>query len=236
MNIIQFIDLGVAEYGHIWERQELLMKEIIDQKLVNLQLPAEEQIVTKGYLLFVEHTPVYTLGKSGETHNLLLSSAQLADKKVSFYKTNRGGDITFHGPGQLVGYPILDLENFGMGLRQYIHCIEEAIIRAIAHFGIIGSRDPEATGVWLDSGLPTARKICAIGVRSSRFVTMHGFALNVNTDLTYYRFIHPCGILDKGVTSLEKELGEWMDFDWVKKVVLTELLGICDAEVNLLEL
>jgi lipoyl(octanoyl) transferase len=226
------MDLGLSEYGQTWERQELLMKGILDQKMANQALPETERSVTPGYLLFVEHPPVYTLGKSGEKHNLLLSSTQLADKKVSFYQTNRGGDITFHGPGQLVGYPILDLENFGMGLRQYIYSVEEAIIRALAQYGIVSSRDPEATGVWLDVGLPTARKICAIGVKSSRFVTMHGFALNVNTDLDYFRYINPCGFIDKGVTSMEKELGGWVDFDRVKKAVLSCLLSIFDAEAK----
>lgn len=232
MRTIQFMDLGLSEYGQTWERQELLMKGILDQKMANQALPEAERSVTPGYLLFVEHPPVYTLGKSGEKHNLLLSSTQLADKKVSFYQTNRGGDITFHGPGQLVGYPILDLENFGMGLRQYIYNVEEAIIRALAQYGIVSSRDPEATGVWLDVGLPTARKICAIGVKSSRFVTMHGFALNVNTDLDYFRYINPCGFIDKGVTSMEKELGGWVDFDRVKKAVLSCLLSIFDAEAK----
>ncbi len=232
MRTIQFIDLGLSEYGETWERQEQLMKEIIEQKLVNQHQSETERKTTPGYLLFVEHPPVYTLGKSGETHNLLLSSTQLTEKQVSFYKTNRGGDITFHGPGQLVGYPILDLENFGIGLRQYIYNIEEAVIRTLAQFGIASSRDPEATGVWLDAGLPTARKICAIGVKSSRFVTMHGFALNVNTDLDYFRYIHPCGFIDKGVTSMEKELGTKLDFDQVKKIILSCFLTVFDAKVN----
>jgi len=233
MQTIQFIDLGLAEYAPTWEKQESLMKEILDLKAVNQHLPQTDQGKTPGYLLFVEHPPVFTLGKSGDLQNLLLSNLQLAEKKINFFKTNRGGDITFHGPGQLVGYLILDLENFGIGLRQYIYSIEEAIIRVLAQFGLMSSRDPEATGVWLDVGLPTARKICAIGVRSSRFVTMHGFALNVNTDLSYYSYIHPCGIPDKGVTSLEQELGTKIDFDWAKKVVLAELLAIFDAEVNI---
>jgi len=232
MNSIQFIDLGLSEYGLTWEKQEQLMKGIIDQKLVNQQLPEAERVATNGYLLFVEHLPVYTLGKSGETHNLLLSSTQLAEKKVSFYKTNRGGDITFHGPGQLVGYPILDLENFGIGLRQYIYSIEEVIIRSLSQYGIAASRDAEATGVWLDSGLSTARKICAIGVKSSRYVTMHGFALNINTDLDYFRYIHPCGIVDKGVTSMAKELGGTVDFDQVKKVVLSSVSAVFDVQLK----
>jgi lipoyl(octanoyl) transferase len=229
MNPIQFVDLGLSEYGETWERQELLMNGIIEQKLLNQHLPESERTTTPGFLLFVEHPPVYTLGKSGEVHNLLLSSSQLEDKNVSFYKTNRGGDITFHGPGQLVGYPILDLENFGMGLRQYIYSIEEVVIRSLSHYGIAASRDAEATGVWLDSGLPTARKICAIGVKSSRHVTMHGFALNVNTDLDYFRYINPCGLVDKGVTSMAKELDGTVDFSQVKNTVLscfTSVFGI----------
>ena len=230
MNPIQFVDLGLSEYGETWERQELLMNGIIEQKLLNQRLPETERTATPGYLLFVEHPPVYTLGKSGEVHNLLLSSSQLADKNVSFYKTNRGGDITFHGPGQLVGYPILDLENFGMGLRQYIYSIEEAIIGTLSHFGISASRDPEATGVWMDAGLPTARKICAIGVKSSRHVTMHGFALNVNTDLDYFRYINPCGLVDKGVTSMAVELGGTVDFKLVKNTVLSCFTSIFDIE------
>jgi lipoyl(octanoyl) transferase len=208
------------------------MKGIIEQKLVNQQLPESERIATNGYLLFVEHLPVYTLGKSGESHNLLLSSAELADKKVSFYKTNRGGDITFHGPGQLVGYPILDLENFGMGLRQYIYSIEEVVIRSLSQYGISASRDAEATGVWLDAGLPAARKICAIGVKSSRYVTMHGFALNINTDLDYFRYIHPCGLVDKGVTSMAKELGGSVDFDQIKKTVLSSFSTVFDIQLS----
>ncbi len=233
MRLIQTIDLGLSEYGITWERQELLMKEIIDQKLVNQNLPEVEKTATPNYLLFVEHPAVYTLGKSGELQNLLLSSTQLADKQVSFYKTNRGGDITFHGPGQLVGYPILDLENFGIGLRQYIYSVEEIIIKVLAQYGISASRDPEATGVWLDTGLPTARKICAIGVKSSRHVTMHGFALNVNTDLDYFRYINPCGFVDKGVTSMEKELGILLDFDQVKKSVLASFLLEFDANIGI---
>lgn len=213
MRTIRFSDLGLAEYGEVWEKQEMMMTEVIGQK-------TSVGTESAGYLLFVEHLPVFTLGKSGEAHNLLLNSSELADKKVSFYKTNRGGDITFHGPGQLVGYPILDLEKLGKGLRQYIYSIEEILIRALSQFGIVGSRDPNATGVWLDVGLPTARKIAAIGVKSSRHVTMHGFALNVNTDLDYFRYIHPCGIVDKGVTSMAKEMNGSIDFDLVKKSIL----------------
>ena len=233
MKTLKYMDLGCSEYGETWKMQELLMQEVISKKLNNQHKPVEERTATPGYLIFVEHPPVYTLGKSGESHNLLLNSTQLAEKQVSFYKTNRGGDITFHGPGQLVGYPILDLENFGLALRQYIYSIEEAIIHALSQFGLTGARDNLATGVWLDAGLPAARKICAIGVKSSRHVTMHGFALNVNTDLEYFRYIHPCGLIDKGVTSLEKELGKLQDFEQVKKVVLSSFLSVFDASLLL---
>lgn len=230
MRAIKYLDLGLSEYGETWKLQESLMGEIISQKMEHPS--AGERPATPGYLLFVEHLPVYTLGKSGEAHNLLISSAQLAEKKASFYKTNRGGDITFHGPGQLVGYPILDLEIFGMGLRQYIFNLEETVIRTLALYGIDSSRDPEATGVWLDAGLPGARKICAIGVKSSRHVTMHGFALNVNTDLDYFRYIHPCGFTDRGVTSMEKELCGRVDFEQLKKSVLSAFLSVFDANVS----
>lgn len=233
MRNIVFTDLGLSEYGRTWERQELLMREIIEQKQYNLGCPESERTTSIGHLLFVEHPPVYTLGKSGGQQNLLLSSRELIEKQVSFYKTNRGGDITFHGPGQLVGYPVLDLEIFGMGLRQYIYCLEEVVITSLAQYGITGSRDPEATGVWLDSGLPGARKICAIGVKSSRHVTMHGFALNVNTDLDYFRYINPCGFKDKGVTSMGKELGVLIDFEEIKKTVLACFLSVFDAKVNI---
>ena len=228
MQTIQFIDLGLAEYAPTWEKQESLMKEILDLKAVNQHLPQTDQGKTPGYLLFVEHPPVFTLGKSGDLQNLLLSNLQLAEKKINFFKTNRGGDITFHGPGQLVGYLILDLENFGIGLRQYIYSIEEAIIKVVALYGIVATRDPHATGVWIDVGKPTARKICAIGVRASKFVTMHGFAFNVNTDLTYFNNINPCGFTDKGVTSLQKELGNKQDFESVKSKVKRNLQNIFD--------
>ncbi len=232
MRTLQFLDLGLSEYGITWDRQEQLLKEIVELKMINERLPPSDRQRTPGYLLFVEHPPVFTLGKSGESKNLLLSGAQLADRQISFYQTNRGGDITFHGPGQLVCYPILDLENFGMGLRQYIYSLEEVVIRALSQCGIATSRDPHATGVWLETGLPTARKICAIGVKSSRFVTMHGFALNVNLDLDYYRYIHPCGIVDKGVTSMQLELGRTVDIEEVKKSILKLFLEIFDAKVN----
>jgi lipoyl(octanoyl) transferase len=233
MRTINYLDLGLSEYGETWKMQERLMGELIARKLGHPYPDGGERPVMPGYLLFVVHPAVYTLGKSGEEHNLLISSTQLAGMQASFYKTNRGGDITFHGPGQLVGYPIIDLEIFTMGLRQYIYNIEETVIRALNFYGISSSRDPQATGVWLDAGLPTARKICAIGVKSSRHVTMHGFALNVNTDLDYFRYIHPCGFTDRGVTSMEKELGGKVDFEQVKKSVLSAFLSVFDAKVNI---
>jgi len=184
------------------------------------------ELESDNYLLFVEHPHVYTLGKSGDEQNLLLNYIQLQAADATFFHTDRGGDITYHGPGQIVGYPIFDLENFGIGLRQYIHLMEEAIIKTIAEFGLEGRRDDKATGVWLDVGKPTARKICAIGVKSSRFVTMHGFAFNVNTNLNYFQHINPCGFTDRGVTSLGKEMGTKQDFEAVKKLVLKKLMEV----------
>lgn len=225
---IIFEDLEVSEYKKTWDYQEELMQRVIAQKVAKKSKPETE---SDNYLLFVEHPHVYTLGKSGDEQNLLLNYIQLQAADATFFHTDRGGDITYHGPGQIVGYPIFDLENFGIGLRKYIELMEEAIILAIAEYGLVGSRDPKATGVWLDVGKPTARKICAIGVKSSRFVTMHGFALNVNTNLTYFQHINPCGFVDKGVTSIEKELGAKQDFDAVKKLVLSKLIEVYEAEL-----
>lgn len=227
-NKIIFEDLGVSEYKKTWEYQEELLQKTIDQKKQKKEDPEK---VSDNYLLFVEHPHVYTLGKSGDEQNLLLNYIQLQAADASFFHTDRGGDITYHGPGQLVGYPIFDLENFGIGLRKYIELMEEAIILTIAEYGLEGGRDPKATGVWLDVGKPTARKICAIGVKSSRFVTMHGFALNVNTDLTYFQHINPCGFVDKGVTSIEKELGKKQDFNAVKEIALEKLKKVYEGQV-----
>lgn len=223
---ILFEDLGVSEYKKTWEYQETLMQRVIDQKMAK-KTNADQ--MSDNYLLFVEHPHVYTLGKSGDEQNLLLNYIQLQAAHATFFQTDRGGDITYHGPGQIVGYPIFDLENFGIGLRKYIYLMEEAIIKAIAEYGLVGARDEKATGVWLDAGTAKARKICAIGVKSSRFVTMHGFALNVNTDLTYFQHINPCGFTDRGVTSIEKELGNPQDFEAVKKVVLAKMLEVFDV-------
>lgn len=226
---IIFEDLGVSEYQKTWDYQKQLMKKIIAQKTEKKTNPEQE---SENYLLFVEHPHVYTLGKSGDEQNLLLNYIQLQAAHATFFQTDRGGDITYHGPGQIVGYPIFDLENFGIGLRKYIFFMEEAIIKTLAEYGLEGSRDEKATGVWLDVGKPTNRKICAIGVKSSRFVTMHGFALNINTDLAYFQHINPCGFVDKGVTSLEKELGEKQDFVAVQKVVLQKLIEVFGGELS----
>ena len=230
-NKIQYFDLGISDYKLTWDRQEKLMKQIVDQKNKNNALDDELRSATPNYLIFVEHPHVYTLGKSGDEHNLMLNYIQLQAKDATFYKTDRGGDITYHGPGQLVGYPILDLENLGIGLRQYIYNIEESIIRTLAIYEIEASRDPDATGVWIDVGKPAARKICAIGVKSSRFVTMHGFALNINSDLEYFNHINPCGFSDRGVTSLEKELGSKQDFGRAKEIVLKKFAEILGAAI-----
>jgi len=205
---IQYIDWGLIEYREAWEKQETLFSDSINRKM--------EELPTDNSLVFCEHPHVYTLGKSGDEQNMLLNYIQLQAKDASFVHTNRGGDITYHGPGQVVGYPIFDLANFNSGLKQYIHSIEEAIINTLALYNIPTTRLEGATGVWLDVNLPTCRKICAIGVRSSRYVTMHGFALNVNTQLEYFNYINPCGFVDKGVTSMEKELGHQVDMDELK--------------------
>jgi len=226
---IKYLDFGISEYKETWDRQEELLNEIVNIKLGNSNLPEDQKSKTPNYMLFVEHPHVYTLGKSGDEKNLLLNYIQLQAKEATFFRTDRGGDITYHGPGQIVGYPIIDLENFGIGLRQYIYNIEEAIIRALVEYGIEAGRDPKATGVWIDVGKTSVRKICAIGVKSSHFVTMHGFAFNINTDLEYFKHINPCGFTDKSVTSIEKELGEKQDFKRAKEVVLTKLSELFDA-------
>lgn len=202
---IQLQDLGIKDYKATWEYQEDLFNAIVDLKIKNRR--EETAVPTPNYLLFVEHPHVYTLGKSGDLSNLLLSEKQLEVKGATFYKINRGGDITYHGPGQIVGYPILDLENFFTDIHQYLRFLEEVVILTLADYGLDCSRSEGETGVWLGVGTPFARKICAMGVRASRWVTMHGFALNVNADLGYFDHIIPCGIRGKAVTSLQVELG-----------------------------
>lgn len=206
--VIQLQDLGYKDYKDAWDYQEILFKEIVDIKLEKRTVP---ELVTPNFFLFVQHPHVYTLGKSGAISNLLLSEKQLEAEGATFYKINRGGDITYHGPGQIVGYPILDLENFFTDIHKYLRFLEEVIILTLAEYGVVGKRSDGETGVWLDVGTPFARKICAMGVRASRWVTMHGFALNVNANLGYFDHIIPCGIKGKAVTSLHVELGRAID-------------------------
>ncbi|HMU70441.1 MAG TPA: lipoyl(octanoyl) transferase LipB, partial [Chitinophagales bacterium] len=196
MQLVHFRDLGTMDYATAWQLQEGVFRDIIDKKLQNRLLPIEKQLSYQHQLLFVEHPPVITLGKNADDNNVLFNEEALAQRGVQLFHINRGGDVTYHGPGQLVGYPILDLDMFTTDLGVYLRNIEEVIIRTIADYGLVGERSPGETGVWLDVGKPTARKICAIGIRTSRWVTMHGFAFNVNANLDHFNFIIPCGIPD----------------------------------------
>ncbi|KAF2515174.1 lipoyl(octanoyl) transferase LipB [Flavobacterium foetidum] len=226
---IQLQDLGNKDYKSTWEYQEELFKDIVNLKIKNRR--EELDLPTPNYLLFVEHPHVYTLGKSGDFENLLLNEKQLEAKGASFYKINRGGDITYHGPGQIVGYPILDLENFFTDIHKYLRYLEESIILTLEEYGLKSGRSEGETGVWLDVGTPFARKICAMGVRASRWVTMHGFALNVNVDLGYFDNIIPCGIRGKGVTSLNVEIGvEKVNESEVKEKILKHLSNLFEAD------
>jgi lipoyl(octanoyl) transferase len=228
---IQLQDLGLKDYKATWDYQEELFKDVVDLKIKNRR--EETQIETPNYFLFVEHPHVYTLGKSGDLDNLLLSEKQLEAKGANFYKINRGGDITYHGPGQIVGYPILDLENFFTDIHKYLRFLEEAIILTLQEYGIASGRSDGETGVWLGEGTPFARKICAMGVRASRWVTMHGFALNVNADLGYFDNIIPCGIRGKAVTSLNVELGvEKVNENEVKEKILKHFSKLFEAEIK----
>ena len=233
---VQVRELGLIAYQAAWDEQERLFAEVVAQKIRNRDLPAEDRQPTTNYLLFCEHPHVYTLGKSGKEANLLLNAEGLLAHQATYYRINRGGDITYHGPGQLVGYPILDLDNFFTDIHRYMRLLEEAIIRTLAEYGIDsgrieGSGTERLTGVWLDyrGGAFNPRKICAMGVKASRWVTMHGFALNVNTDLRYFNHIVPCGINDKAVTSMQQELGHAVDLPAVSMRVrhhLAELFGM----------
>ena len=206
-----FIDVGLKDYKECWDYQERLLAEVVEDKR------SSGKPSSKNHFLLVEHPHVYTLGKSGDESNLLAHGDFLKKIKATFYKINRGGDITYHGPGQLVGYPIIDLENYKIGVRQFIEKMENAIIKTIAEYGLTGGRKEGATGIWLNAGHKVrARKICAIGVRVSRFVTMHGFALNVNTDMRYFNYINPCGFASYGVTSIQQELDKEISIDEVK--------------------
>ena len=219
---IKFIDLGIKDYKETWDLQEELLSKVLAAR----NDPAQSDF--GGYLLFVEHPHVYTLGKSGEANNLLISEPFLKQINATYYRINRGGDITYHGPGQLVGYPIFDLEKFRLGARSYIEKIEQSITQSLNEYQLEAGPLQGATGVWLDAETTKARKICAIGVRISRSITMHGFALNANTDLTYFSYINPCGFQDKGVTSIEKELQAKPDFEGVKNVVKGEIEEVFD--------
>lgn len=209
-NII-YQDLGLTSYKDTWDYQEELFQKVISAKL-------NEDADKEQYILFCEHKHVYTLGKSGNKQNLLIAEHACKSKNIDFFPINRGGDITYHGPGQLVVYPIIDLEDLGVGIKAYISMIEDVVIEVLNTYGIKGEKDEKAMGVWIDKDNPAkARKICAIGVRASRFVTMHGLALNINTDLSYFSYINPCGFTDKAVTSMQQELGKWIDLEEVSK-------------------
>ena len=225
---IKIQDLGLKDYKETWKFQELLFKKTVDLKVKNRR--EQTAFSTPNHLLFVSHPHVYTLGKSGDLSNLLISNQELDAKGVHFYKINRGGDITYHGPGQIVGYPILDLENFFTDIHKYLRLLEETIILTLADYGITASRSKGQTGVWLEAGTPLARKICALGVRTSRWVTMHGFALNVNTNLGYFDHIIPCGIRGKAVTSMQAELKlKRLDEAEVKEKLVKHFLCLFEA-------
>ncbi len=229
MQQVVFRDLGLIDYKEAWDYQEKLFQEIIDIKSRNRK--EGTNMATQSHLLFCEHPHVYTLGKSGDEKNLLVNKEYLKSSGATFYKINRGGDITYHGPGQIVGYPILDLDNFFTDIHKYLRLLEEAVIKTIAEYGLEGERSSGETGVWLDVGKLTVRKICALGVRSSRWVTMHGFAFNVNADLSYFGNIVPCGILDKSVTSLQEELGCVLDIEEVKEKLKNHLASTFEMEL-----
>lgn len=230
MQKVKFQDLGLIPYQEAWDFQEEIFKGVVDQKSANRKLPESEQIETQDHLLFCEHPHVYTLGKSGDLNNLLINQTRMDEEHIEFFKTNRGGDITYHGPGQIVGYPILNLDHYFTDIHKYLRFLEEAIILTLAEYGIEGGRSKGETGVWLDAGLPTARKICAMGVKASRWVTMHGFAFNVNSNLKYFGYIVPCGITDKAVTSLNLELGRDLDMEQVQNKVKGHLADLFEME------
>lgn len=222
---VQFKDLGQIDYKEAWDYQTELFDDIIKQKMENRQL-GEEKHITPNYLLFCEHPHVYTLGKSGSENHLLLNEEALKAKGATYYKINRGGDITYHGPGQIVGYPIIDLDHFFTDIHKYLRLLEEAIILTLAEYSIEAGRYEGYTGVWLDADNDKARKICAMGVKCSRWVTMHGFAFNINANLDYFNNIVPCGISDKAVTSLDRELGRPVDMEEVKTILKSKLESV----------
>lgn len=226
---VEFIDWGLTDYQAAWTKQETLFDETVALKTKNRT--EDTQLPTPNYLVFCEHPHVYTLGKSGHPENLLLDEQGLKDKSATYYKINRGGDITYHGPGQIVGYPILDLDNFFTDIHLYLRTLEEAVILTLADYGIEAGRYPGYTGVWLDADNEKARKICALGVRCSRWVTMHGFAFNVNADLNYFKNIVPCGIDDKDVTSMQNELGHVLDMEEVKTTLKNHIATLFKMEL-----
>ncbi|HZI68895.1 MAG TPA: lipoyl(octanoyl) transferase LipB [Hanamia sp.] len=236
---VLFEDLGLIHYKSAWDYQEELVKNNLAIKSEARSLekegkpaPSSKELTTKNYLLFCEHPPVYTLGKSGHMENVLISESEMEEQEIEFFKTNRGGDITFHGLQQIVGYPILDLEKFFTDIGKYMRSLEEVIILTIGEYGIKGDRSKGETGVWIDPGIPgKERKICAMGIRCSRWITMHGFALNVNTDLSFFNNIIPCGIVNKQVTSIEKELGRKVDFEEVKEKVKRNFEQVFNAKI-----
>ena len=229
-NVI-YKDIGLKDYKETWDFQTEIFSTLVDSKKTGTKVLNSDVESLPGTLIFVEHPHVYTLGKSGSENNLLLDLIQLKARDASFYKIDRGGDVTYHGPGQIVGYPIFDLEEINIGLKEYIYRIEEAIIKTVGEFGVSSSRLEGGTGVWLEPEIPgRARKICAIGVKASKYVTMHGFAFNVNTNLSYFNNINPCGFTDKGVTSLEKELGKKQDFEDVKARVKKNIQLVFDLK------
>jgi len=232
----QFVDLGLIEYQKAWDYQTSLFEKILSVKTANRNLNPNDRTITENYLIFCEHPHVYTLGKSGKESNLLLNKNGLPALQASYFHINRGGDITYHGPGQIVGYPILDLENFFTDIHQYLRLLEEVIIQTLAEFDIQAGRIKGLTGVWVDSeSARSAKKICAFGVRASRWVTMHGFALNVNTNLDYFDHIVPCGITDKSVTSLQKELGHKVDMAYVQGILKEKMAKLFELEIQSLQ-
>ena len=230
---VQFQNWGLTDYQQAWDEQEKQLAETVAIKTQNRSILPENQLITPNYLFFCEHPPVYTIGKSGKLENLLLDEAGLEKYGATFYKIHRGGDITFHGPGQLVAYPILDLENFFLDIHRYMRTLEEAVILTLAEFSLDAGRIAGLTGVWLDYQTPqnNPRKICAMGVKSSRWVTMHGLALNVNTDLSYFKHIIPCGIADKAVTSMQAELGREINMETVAEKLKEHLAALFEMQL-----
>ena len=231
-SIVEFQDLGLIDYKKCWDYQTKLFEQTVQQKIYNRKNP-ENKTITKNYLLFCEHPHVYTLGKSGDEKNLLINKSFLKDKKASYYEINRGGDITYHGPGQLVVYPIFDLDHFFTDIHKYLRTLEEVIIATLSDYGILGFRIDGQTGVWVGKGKFPAQKICAFGVRASRWVTMHGMSLNVNTNLDYFKYIVPCGINDKGVTSIKEELGRKVLLSKVKERIARHFINFFEVETKI---